>query len=463
MDETKAISLMELNAMIKSGVHSLFPNPYWIIAEISEMNSNQSGHCYLELIEKSSDTEQITAKAKATIWAFTFRMLKPYFESVTGQRLTIGLKVMLSVTVEFHELYGFSLNVKDIEPNYTVGDLSRKKQEIIKQLQEEGVFHLNKELEFPIVPQNIAVISSETAAGYGDFVNQLTQNRYNYKYRIKLFNAYMQGADAEKSIINALEQIFTSQFSFDVVVIIRGGGSQSDLNCFNSYWLAYHITQFPIPVITGIGHERDQTISDLVANTSLKTPTAVAEFIIEKTVEFDTYLSELHEAFTDNVTDRLSALSDQLNQLGHQYASTVKLTLTNHNRKIEKYEALTNLTLKNWLKNNTQHLNSIALQIKPKVQHALSLPKREVDQLNKNYFSLLKKQFHSANHRIDEFASRTHLLDPARLLKKGYSLTFNNGVLIKSAHQLKPGDVIMSKWIDGIAESTVHKISINNN
>jgi exodeoxyribonuclease VII large subunit len=463
MEENKAISLLELNSLIKSGVRGLFPDQYWIIAEISEMNVNQSGHCYLELIEKSPDTEQITAKAKATIWAFTFRMLKPYFESVTGQRLTTGLKVMLAVTVEFHELYGFSVNVKDIEPNYTIGDLTRKKQEIIKQLQDEGVFHLNKELELPMVPQKIAVISSDTAAGYGDFVKQLTHNRYKYRYDIKLFKAYMQGQEAEKSIINALEQIFDSQKPFDVVVIIRGGGSQADLNCFNSYWLTYHITQFPIPVITGIGHERDQTICDLVANTSLKTPTAVAEFIIDKTLEFDTYLSELHEAFTENVSNQLNDLSEQLGQLSHQYASNLKLTLSNHNRKIEKYEALLGLNLKNKLKNSVQNINAMAIRIKPLVQHILTTHKNEIGHRSKDFNFKLKKQLENEKQRIGEFFSRSHLLDPAHLLKKGYSLTFSNGVLIKSIHQLKPGDTLMSKWIDGCAESNLQKISSDNN
>jgi exodeoxyribonuclease VII large subunit len=463
MEENKAISLLELNSLIKSGVRGLFPNQYWIIAEISEMNVNQSGHCYMELIEKSPDTEQITAKTKATVWAFTFRMLKPYFESVTGQRLITGLKVMLAVTVEFHELYGLSLNVKDIEPNYTIGDLTRKKQEIIKQLQDEGVFHLNKELEFPLVPQKIAVISSDTAAGYGDFVNQLTHNHYKYHYDIKLFNAYMQGQEAEKSIIKALEQIFDSKKPFDVVVIIRGGGSQSDLNCFNSYWLTYHITQFPIPVITGIGHERDQTICDLVANTSLKTPTAVAEFIIEKTLEFDTYLSELHEAFTENVSNRLNDLSENLGQLSHQYESTVKLILSTYNSKIEKYEALFGLNLKNKLKNSAQNLDAITVRIKPIVQHILSSHRNGIGHFSKDFKFKLKKQLVNEKQRIGELFSRSHLLDPAHLLKKGYSLTFTNGVLIKSVHQLKPGDTLMSKWIDGSAESTLQKISSDDN
>jgi exodeoxyribonuclease VII large subunit len=208
MTDQKSISLYELNNNLKRGIKDLFPDTYWITGEICEMNINQSGHCYLELIEKATESEQIIARAKANIWAFTFRMLKPYFESVTGQRFSIGLKVMLNVSIEFHEVYGYSLNVKDIEPNFTVGDLTRKRQEIINRLQDEGVFDLNKELELPLVPQRIAVISSETAAGYGDFVDQLTDNDYGYKFHIRLFNAYMQGESAKQSIIDAMDKIF---------------------------------------------------------------------------------------------------------------------------------------------------------------------------------------------------------------------------------------------------------------
>ena len=209
MAETiQSLTLFELNNQVKTGIREIFPGSYWVVGEISEINVNQSGHCYLELIEKQTDSEQIIARARATIWAYTFRMLKPYFESVTGQKFAYGIKIMVSVTVDFHEVYGFSLNIKDIEPNYTIGDLSRKRQEIIQRLQDEGVFHLNKELEFPVVPQRIAVISSETAAGYGDFVDQLKNNRFGYKFKVRLFQAYMQGEEAEQSIITALWRRF---------------------------------------------------------------------------------------------------------------------------------------------------------------------------------------------------------------------------------------------------------------
>jgi exodeoxyribonuclease VII large subunit len=459
MQEIKPISLFNLQNQIKSGIKNIFPGSFWIIAEISEMNSNQSGHCYLELIEKATESDQIIAKTKATIWAFTFRMLKPYFESVTGERFASGLKVMLSVSIEFHELYGFSLNIKDIEPNYTIGDLSRKKQEIIKQLQDEGVFHLNKELEFPIVPQRIAVISSETAAGYGDFVHQLKTNHFRYKYSVKLFNAFMQGEEAEKSIIHALETIFDSQEKFDIIVIIRGGGSQADLNCFNSYWLAYHITQFPIPVLTGIGHERDQTITDLVAYNSLKTPTAVAEFIIEKTSEFETYLDELHENFTSLVTSILDEKQSHLQELTRFYISSVKMSLANQNKRIEKYEALVNLNAKNQIRNNQQNLETYTYKIKSVTQHILSVKKQQADGFQKHFSMLIKTQLSNNNQKLANYLNRAHLLNPYHIMKKGYSLTYRNGMLIKSASQLKPGDSIMSKWIDGNAESTIEGVT----
>ena len=250
-----AVSLLELNSRIKSGIRQAFPDIVWVIAEISEVNINQSGHCYLELIEKNELTNQISARVKATIWAFTFRKLQPFFESMTGQHLSPGMKILVMAGVDFHEIYGLSLNIKDIDPTYTLGDTARKRQEIIDRLKAEGVYHLNKELELPLVPQRIAVISSSTAAGLGDFMNQLTNNRYGYGFTIALFHSIMQGEEAEESVVAAMEEIFSSIESFDVVVIIRGGGSQADLDCFNSYWMCYHITQFPIPVITGIGHD----------------------------------------------------------------------------------------------------------------------------------------------------------------------------------------------------------------
>jgi exodeoxyribonuclease VII large subunit len=297
------ISLLELNRSIQEKIKLNFPESLWVVAEISELKINRSGHCYLELIEKDAINENIIAKSRATIWAYTFRMLKPYFESVTGHELASGLKILIQVTVEFHALYGFNLNITDIDPSYTLGDLARKKAETLRKLEEDGIIHMNKELAFPIVPQKIAVISSETAAGYQDFVHQLTNNKYGYKYYIKLFPSLMQGLQAEESIIDALERIFKNEHFFDIVVLIRGGGSQADLNCFNNYLLAANVAQYPIPVLTGIGHDKDESIVDMVAYQKLKTPTAVAEYIIEKTLDFEQRIDFYKERIYDIAMD----------------------------------------------------------------------------------------------------------------------------------------------------------------
>jgi exodeoxyribonuclease VII large subunit len=270
------ISLFDLNNQVKRTLKERFAEPVWVTAEIASIQENRSGHCYLELIDKPEGEDNPVAVAKGTIWAFTYRMLKPYFETTTGRSLERGMKVLVQVEVIFHELYGFSLNIKDINPTFTIGDLERKKREIIEQLEREGIIDMNQRLELSLLPKNIAVISSPTAAGLGDFINQLERNSYGYKFHIKLFPAVMQGEKTTESVIAALDRIYEYEYLFDVVVIIRGGGAQSDLGCFDSYDMAANVAQFPIPVIAGIGHERDETIVDRVAFMRVKTPTAAA-------------------------------------------------------------------------------------------------------------------------------------------------------------------------------------------
>ena len=258
------LTLSELNERIKEVIEGAFPSSVWVIAEISELKENRNGHCYLELIEKQGT--EIVARSRATIWSYTYRMLKPYFETTTGQLFTQGIKILVQGAVEFHSAFGLSLNIKDIDPIYTVGDMAMQRKEIINRLQTEGVFEMNKELELPLVPQKIAVISSATAAGYQDFMNQMETNEFGFRFYTKLFQATMQGVEAVPSIIYALERIFQYEDFFDAVVIIRGGGATADLSSFDNYDLAFNITQFPLPVITGIGHEKDDTIIDLVAH-----------------------------------------------------------------------------------------------------------------------------------------------------------------------------------------------------
>lgn len=280
MNGNEPLSLYSLNNLVRNTLAQGLPSAYWVVGELSEVRETQAGHCYVELVERDEATQEMVAKARGTIWARIYSLLKPYFLEQTGERFSVGLKVMLKVTVVFHELYGFSLDICDIEPAYTLGDIARRKQAILNRLKAEGVIDLNKELPFPALPQRIAVISSSFAAGYGDFCDQLMNNPYGFVFYPRLFAAPMQGNKVEQGVISALDRIAENIDSWDVVVIIRGGGATSDLSCFDTYDLANNCAQFPLPIITGIGHQRDDTVLDAVAHTRAKTPTAAAELLI---------------------------------------------------------------------------------------------------------------------------------------------------------------------------------------
>ena len=288
-----SLSLLELNSLVRRSLEQCLPDEYWIQAELSDVRSNTTGHCYLEFVQKDPRSNNLVAKARGMIWNNIYRLLKPYFEETTGQMFASGIKVLVKVTVQFHELYGYSLTVLDIDPAYTLGDMARRRREILLQLEEEGVLTLNKELEMPVLPQRIAVISSATAAGYGDFCHQLQHNPGGFFFYTELFPALMQGNQVEESVLAALDRINARVNEFDIVVIIRGGGATSDLSGFDTYLLAAACAQFPLPIITGIGHERDDTVLDSVAHTRVKTPTAAAELLIHRITEVADHLEEL--------------------------------------------------------------------------------------------------------------------------------------------------------------------------
>ncbi len=324
----QALSLSELNGQIKDEIALAFSQNLWLRAEISELHENASGHAYFELIEKDSGTDRIIAKNRATCWANIYRMLKPYFEGATGEPLRRGLNVMLLCHVEYHELYGISLNIRDIEPSFTMGDMARQRQQILRRLQEDGVMDMNRELLLSPVPQRIAVISSATAAGYGDFINQLQHNAGGFAFSVKLFPAAMQGEQAAESIVAALENIYEQIECFDAVAIIRGGGATAELSCFDSYDLAFHCAQFPLPVVTGIGHERDESVLDIIAHTRCKTPTAAAEFFIGKMQQAAATLTNLQNAILALTEERLQHENNRLQNLPTRLATAARHRLT---------------------------------------------------------------------------------------------------------------------------------------
>ena len=301
------LTLYSLNNLVHNAIADALPTRYWVTGELSEVRETAVGHCYIELVQRDEETQELVAKARGTVWARIYSLLRPYFLEQTGQPFAAGLKVLLQVSVGFHELYGYTLDVCDIEPAYTIGDIARHRQLIIKRLTDEGVIGLNKELDFPQLPQRIAVISSATAAGYGDFCDQLQNNRYGFVFYPRLFPAPMQGNGAEEGIIAALDTIAQEIDNWDVVVIIRGGGATSDLGCFDTYDLANNCAQFPLPIITGIGHLRDESVLDIVAHTSAKTPTAVAEYLIHSMLANETLLTDIQSIIATAVAQRMEA------------------------------------------------------------------------------------------------------------------------------------------------------------
>jgi len=407
----ETITLQELNGRVKSTLQFEMPDAYWVQAEISGISPSNQGHCYLELVEKDSSGKTFLAKAKANIWRNVWLKIKPYFEAETGESLKIGMKVLLQVTVNFHEVYGYSLWVQDIDPTYTMGDMARRRKEILDQLARDGVIGLNRELEIPLLPQRIAVISSATAAGWGDFRNQLANNVYGFRFYVKLFQAAMQGDDVERSVIAALDSVAARRDDFDLVVIIRGGGAVSELSCFDSYDLAYNIANFPLPVITGIGHERDDTVADVVAHTKVKTPTAAAEFIINRAFETASELETLARRMGDAVIGRMNAENVRLERLAQKLPSLFAVL------RVRQEQLLENM----WNRSLTGIRNLLTAR----------------------------------GHRLEIIEKSISAADPALILKRGYSLTRCNGRVVKSASDLKSGDRLTTVLSDGSVESQI--------
>ena len=409
--EKQALSLYELNGLVKQSIRNSMSETYWVRAELSDVRSNYSGHCYLEFIQKDASGNNLIAKARGTIWSNIYKMLKPYFEQETGQTFTSGIKVLVRVSVEFHELYGYSLTVLDIDPVYTVGDMEKKRRKILSQLKEEGVIDLNKELEMPLLPQRVAVISSATAAGYGDFCNQLMNNPRGYGFHIELFSAIMQGDQVEESIIASLNAIYDRLDEFDVIVIIRGGGATSDLSGFDTYELAANCAQFPLPIITGIGHERDDTVIDLVVHTRVKTPTAAAAFLI---------------ACMDKVADRLENLSSRLQQ-GVQ------------NRILWEYHRIENL--------KQRVPNAVYKRINDAKYSLLSM-RKDLQMVAQQYLSVRR-------HRLELLQQRLNDALPEKQLARGFSIALKNGKVVKDASCLQEGDTLITLFHQGKVESII--------
>lgn len=404
------LSLQELNAHISEAVNAHFAYPVWVKAEVSECRTAGVGHCYMNLVEKDPHNDHLVAQQRANCWSNRWVMLRQKFEQATGQRFDVGLKVLLKVQVQYHEVYGMALNVIDIDPSYTLGNIAQRRLQIIRQLEANGLLDMQRQLPFPILPQRIAIISAANAAGYGDFCNQLSNNEWGVKFYWHLFPAAMQGQQTESSVIAALDAIYNDEELFDLVVIIRGGGAVSDLASFDSYRLAEHIANFPLPVITGIGHDRDQTVIDIVSHLSVKTPTAAAALLIDVMGQQMAHLDELQKMLIDSTQGRLERQKVRLEQLSHAIQST-------------------HLQLN---KQQTQ-----LLLIGERVRTAI-----------------LQRMERERQHQ--ELIRRTvEMAQPDKILQRGFSITRVNGRTVKSLQDLPSGTVLQTQTAFGTFDSVI--------
>lgn len=428
----KRLTLYELNSLVREVIECEMPNEYWVEAELSECRESR-GHCYLELIEKDEQNATPIAKASAKCWASKWMLIRPYFERTTGQRLHAGMKVLLKVYAQFHEAYGFSWIVTDIDPTYTLGDMARKRQEIIRQLKEEGVFDLQKSLELPVFCQRIAVISSETAAGYGDFCNQLADNPYGFQFRTLLFPAIMQGEGVEQSIIAALNRINDTYDDFDCLVIIRGGGATSDMSGFDTLALAENVANFPLPIITGIGHDRDESILDMVSHTRVKTPTAAAALLIDHLKAVLDMLNDSQERLTRCAQQKITTLNAQLSTLSEAIPRLFSIVRT-------RQEA---------------RLDALYQRLLLRIQQKAVSHQADISHLSQRLLTSLERRLTSECHRLEIIEEKVKALDPVLLLKRGYSITLFKGKTVRDPLELKKGDEIETRIEKGTIKSII--------
>ena len=418
MSGSEKITLSELQGLIRDKLYEALPGFFWVIAEIAEIKLNSAGHCYLELTGSDTPGGKVTARVRATIWASKYLSLNTFFTASAGIPLRPGITILCKATVEYHELYGLSLNITDIDPTYTAGDMALKREAVINRLTAEGVMTMNRELSLPLYPRNVAVISSSNAAGYQDFMNHLTNNPYGYVFVPELFEAVMQGESTERSVIEALDRISASDEHFDAVVIIRGGGSTTDLSWFDSYDIAFYVTQFPVPVLTGIGHEKDLTVTDMVAWKSVKTPTAVADFLVTQTLDCENMIIDLASSIYTEAAGIISSEEEQLSSLQNRTAATGRL-IVRVKREHLGYQTETLLRAKN-------------------------------------------NMLRAGKELTDRLESSLHNLDPASVMHRGFTLTTKGGKIIRTSSGLEPGEVIITHFEDGKATSIVKETNKNS-
>ena len=411
--QVQHITLKQLQQQIKSAVEGALPLPVWVVAEVAELKVNYSGHCYMELVEKSEPkrggSSTPTAQARAVIWRSQWAMLAPYFRQQTGSELAAGMKILAKVLVSYHELYGLSLQISDIDPGYTLGEVERQKQMTIAQLKADGVWDMNREQQLPYLVQRIAVVSSAAAAGYRDFMNELREG--GYAFHCDLYDVVVQGAAAEESICAALDEVALKQELYDAVVLIRGGGSASDLSCFNSYRLCSYVAQFPLPVLTGIGHDKDTSVADMVAHTPLKTPTAVAAWLV----------------------DRMERIEGWLEEMTIQLANLATARTKSEELRLERMSSELKLQAATYCQRAGAHLELMREQVE----------------------SLVLRRLEREQGRLELMERSVEALSPKRIMQLGFAVVRAGGKALTSVGAAKAGEELEIELKDGVIKARV--------
>lgn len=460
MPKTEAIedpiyTLSDLLDELQMVIRSTFDRSYWVIAEIVSVSEAKNGHLYLEIAEKENDLLQ--AKVRANIWSNTKRRILSEFEHITNQSLKKGMKVLVNVTIDFHAVFGLSFNILDIDPNFSLGEIERQKQATLKQLEDEGLIDFNKQHVLAPVLQSIAIISSETAAGYQDFVKQLNENTYNYTFQSKLFQATMQGDAAVESIVQALDKVENSASNFDVVVLIRGGGSSLDLSCFDEYLMAARIAQCQFPIFTGIGHERDTSIADIVAHTQFKTPTAVADYIVAHNHAFENELDTLAETLNNYAFGLVDDQKQNLNNLSKSLSFSAQQKMYKNSQGLLRKNHSYQQAAKSRLTKADFRLDKIALILKHDLNIKLQQINLNLDQRFRNIIKESRSLMRTHQNKNEQMEKLIHVADPKQILKKGFSITRVNGKLLRSIKNVDSESVLITELCDGLLESKITK------
>ena len=452
---TEKLSLTELQLIIRDSLYIALPEMYWVVAEISEIKENYAGHCYLELIEKHPDEKNVRARVKAIIWSNRYRFLKSFFENITGESLREGLKILVKTKVEYHEIYGLSLVISDIDPAFTIGEMAMKRQMVIKKLEQEGVFTMNKELDFPFLPQRIAIISSKNAAGYSDFMNHLTGNSFGYVFYTVLIESAMQGAETEQGIMNALDKIAENAHLFDLVVIIRGGGSQVDLSWFDSYNIAYHVTQFPLPVVTGIGHDKDMSVTDMVANRALKTPTAVADFIVDCVAGVENHLFEMWSGIKDISRTIIEKNRNRIETSGIKLLPLSRIMISDMKDKLsEKIIEIINIGKDYTFRAGLISTNQLS-RLVSEIKSFMFVKESGLERTCHSLKTITLSSFEIKRVRVEVLKNSLNILKPENVLRRGYTITSFNGRILKNRARLMNDDIIDTQFSEGTVSSRV--------